>query len=314
VDLIGCDMLWDATRGCRMILVAATEAEAEPVRAALLNPRRYTVATKTVHVGELELQQPAALADAAPGGASRPTVRVALAISGCDKANAAHLLTCLLQAMAPVPQLVIQMGIAGALPSAGPGPGAGIGDIVLATQEIYSDTGSSSPERWLSAAELGLPIARVNGVELGGAFPLDVGLALAATDVIQAVDWADIIRPENTAMPENAAWPTGVGRPGALPAVLLGTCVTASQVTGLRHHADSVAARWGALAESMEGAAAAHVCALYQTPFLEIRGISNMVSDRERGSWQVEQAVLVAAKAVLAVAAAVDRLPLEGTG
>jgi futalosine hydrolase len=186
-----------------------------------------------------------------------------------------------------------------------------LGDIVIATQEIYSDTGSSSPERWYSAAELGLPIAQVNGVELGGSFPLDVGLALAATDVIQAIAWPEAGPGGAPTAPENTPWSTGVGRPGGKPAVLLGTCLSASRVTGLRGQAEQAAARWGALAESMEGAAAAHVCALYQMPFLEIRGISNLVVDRNRGAWRVEYAAAVAGRAALAVAAAVDGLPLE---
>ena len=50
----------------------------------------------------------------------------------------------------------------------------------------------------------------------------------------------------------------------------------------------------------MEGAAAAHICALYEVPFLEIRGISNLVADRDRGSWQVDRAVAVAGRAALA--------------
>jgi futalosine hydrolase len=313
VELVGCDMLREAARDCRVVVLCATESEAEPIRAALLDPETHVVATKTLHVGEL-----AAAGARSPGRLS--TVRVVVAISGCDKANAAHILTCLLQAMVPPPTLVIQAGIAGALPGAGPGPGAGIGDIVIATEEAYSDTGSSSPEGWLPAAELGLPIARVRDVELGGIFPLDIGLALAATDAIHAVDWSDEMQfenagapergaaPEAAAAPESALWPTGVGRPGASPAVLLGTCVTASQVTGLDSEADEVSRRWGALSESMEGAAAAHICALYAVPFLEIRGISNMVTDRDRGSWQVERAVAIAGKAALAVARAIDRL------
>lgn len=299
MELRGCEGLREAAHGCGVVLLCATEAEAAPVRAALQAARHHTVATKTIYMGELA----AAVESAA-------SVKVCLAISGCDKANAAHLLTCLVQALTPGPSLVLQFGIGGAFPSSGPGPGAGVGDIVIATQEIYSDTGSSSPERWYSAAELGLPIARVNGTELGGSFPLDVGLALAATDVIQALEWPDAERGGVSTTPESATWSTGVGRPGGKPAVLLGTCLTASRVTGLRGQAEQAAARWGALAESMEGAAAAHVCALHQVPFLEIRGISNLVVDRDRASWRVEPAAAIAGRAAVAVAAAVDGLPL----
>jgi futalosine hydrolase len=306
-----CDVLREVTRDRPVILLTATEAEAEPLRAALLKPEKHIVAAKAVYVGELVLDRPGAPPSApavgsTPSGGSPPTdgappaVRVVLAIGGCDKANTAHILTCLLQAMTPAsalpsaPLLVLQVGIAGALPATAPQPGAAIGDIVLATRETYSDTGSSSPEGWLSAAELGLPIACVNGAELGGTFPLRAGLVSAAARVVEALDWSDAVRPKPP------------------PAVLLGPCVTASQVTGVRDEAEAVARRWGALAESMEGAAAAHICALYAVPFLEIRGVSNLVTDRDRSSWQVERAIAVAARAALAVVARLDRLPVGG--
>jgi futalosine hydrolase len=280
----GSYMVREATRDCRVVLLTATEAEAAPFLEVVRDAHRYEVATKIVVMGEVEVE---AEVVEAPERGGRRTLPVVLAITGCDKANVAHALTCLLQAMTLEPRLVVQFGIAGAFAEGTQGPR--VGDLVLATRETYSDTGSSSPEGWLSAVELGLPIACVNGSETGGIFPFDAGLVGAAAAVVEAAA---------------AAW----GRPG----VFLGPCVTASRVTGLRAEAEEVAARWGALAESMEGAAAAHICALYGVPFLEIRGISNLVDDRDRASWQVERAVEVAAGAALAVVAAVDRLPLGG--
>lgn len=290
-----CETLRRAAEGCRVVLVCATDGEAEPVLAALRAPEQHVLATKTVYVGEIAGERRAEEAPEADrrGAVPRLPVRLLLGVSGCDKANAAHLLTCLLQAMWPGPELVIQFGIAGAFPSTGREPGAGMGDIVVATQEAYSDTGSSSPQGWLPAAELGLPVARIDGKELAGVFPLDAGLALAAVTAIQAADRSS---------PDRRDAPS---------VVLLGPCVTASRVTGLRAEAEVLAARWGALAESMEGAAAAHVCALYEAPFVEVRAISNLVEDRDRASWQVEQAIASAGKAALAVAAGVDRLPLD---
>ncbi len=214
---------------------------------------------------------------------------MALAISGCDKANTAHLLTCLLQAMDPRPRLVLQTGIAGALPGPDGEIRAAVGDVVVATQEAYSDTGSSSPDGWLSARDLGLPVATVGGVESGGVFPVAERLVEGALQLLSAA--------EETAAAER-------------PRVHAGPCITASEVTGLSTRAVELAGRWGALAESMEGAAAAHVCALYHTPFLEVRGISNLVADRARGTWEVERAVEVASWAVLVLVEALDRLPL----
>jgi futalosine hydrolase len=63
-----------------------------------------------------------------------------------------------------------------------------------------------------------------------------------------------------------------------------------SQVTGVRALGDALHGRFGALCESMEGAAAAHVCALHDVPFLEVRGISNLVEDRNRAEWRVKEA------------------------
>jgi len=268
VELVGCQSLREATRGCRAIVLTATETEAEPLREALIMEESHTLATKRLYV-------------AAP---------VVLGVTGCDKANAAHLLTCLLQAMLPPPELVLQVGIAGAFTEGGPGASVQVGDVVIATNETYADTGSSSPAGWLSAAELGLPIARSGDTELGGVFPLDLSLAEAARDVIAAA----------ASVAERGA----VEALQARPNVLLGPCVTSSCATGLRADGQLVACRWGALAESMEGAAAAHVSALYGVPFLEIRGISNLVTDRDRDSWEVERAVAAAAQAALAVVAA----------
>ncbi len=289
VRLDGCEPLRQTARDCRLVVLAATEDEAAPLLGALSDPRPYLVATKQLFTGRYEPARSPAAADS-----PAKSVRAVLAISGCDKTNAAHMLTCLLQAMRPEPLLVLQVGVAGAFPGRGEGSGARVGDIVVATEEIYSDTGSSSPGGWLSAAELGLPIAQVDGTESGGRFAIDPRLVRAAVEAIEAVDTDD--------------WPA------SRPTVVVGSCVTASRVTGVRTEGEAVARRWGAVAESMEGAAAAHVCALYGVPFLAVRGISNLIVDRDRASWEVGRAIATAARAALAVVAALDHFPLEASG
>lgn len=219
-----------------------------------------------------------------------------MGVGGCDKANAAHLLTCLLQAMEPAPSLVLQTGIAGAFTGGGHSH-ATPGDVVLATEEIYADTGSSSPDGWLSAGELGLPIAHIGGMAFGNGFLLDEGLVRAAA---RAVEGAMTLRHAEHSEPH--------------PRVIMGACVSASQVTGLRADGIATARRWGAVAETMEGTAAAHLCALYGVPFVEVRGISNLVVDRDRGSWEVARAVEVSSSAALAICRALDTLPLAGAG
>ena len=278
MQIVDCETLRRVTQGSGLVVLAATEGEAEPIRVALQGPDKHHLATKTLYVGEaggpLEGEQ------SAPRKAGP---KVVLAVSGCDKVNAAHVLTSLLQAMSPPPRLVLQLGIAGALPGVGGAPSAQVGDLVVATRETYSDTGTTTPNGWASAQELGLPMAQVEGVELGGSFPLDQERVQWAMQVIGRVDWQRT-RTE-----------------GAPPALLAAPCVTSSRITGRDEEAQAVAQRWQALAESMEGAAAAHICALYGVPFLEIRGISNMAGDRDRAAWAVDRAVEVAGLAALAV-------------
>jgi len=282
-----CEALREATRGCRLVLLAATDIEAEPLLRAFREPATWVVLTKKLVVGAVAAER-----DTAKRGVAGGAVQAVLAISGCDKVNAAHTLACLLLTMDPQPSLVLQVGVAGAFPGSGVGRRPGVGDLVFATEEIYSDTGSSSPAGWIPAGELGLPIACLGGIESGGRFPLEARLVQAAVEVVDRID--------------DKGWP------GGRPAVFAGPCVTSSRVTGIRSEGELIARRWDAVAESMEGAAAAQVCALHGVPFLEVRGISNLVVDRERDTWEVIRAAEVAGRAALAVTAALDTLPLPG--
>ena len=47
----------------------------------------------------------------------------------------------------------------------------------------------------------------------------------------------------------------------------------------------------GALAENMEGSAIAQVCFLFDVPFLECRGISNIAGIRDKKHWDLDLAV-----------------------
>ncbi|MBN1629598.1 MAG: hypothetical protein JW990_07540, partial [Thermoleophilia bacterium] len=109
MEITSCEALREITRGCRAILLTATEAEAGPLRTAFDTSERYLLATKTVYVGEVARR---AGGDAALDTEQSP--RVVLAVSGCDKANVTLVLTALLQGMDPAPALVVQAGIGGA--------------------------------------------------------------------------------------------------------------------------------------------------------------------------------------------------------
>lgn len=49
--------------------------------------------------------------------------------------------------------------------------------------------------------------------------------------------------------------------------------------------------------ESMEGAALHYVCIMKKIPFLQIRGISNMVGERDKSKWKINEAINAASDA-----------------
>ena len=51
--------------------------------------------------------------------------------------------------------------------------------------------------------------------------------------------------------------------------------------------------------ESMEGAALHYVCALQQIPFIQIRGISNLVGERDKTKWKIHESLLAATNACI---------------
>lgn len=75
--------------------------------------------------------------------------------------------------------------------------------------------------------------------------------------------------------------------------------VTMSSCTGTTAAARAIEARTGGAVENMEGAAVAHVAAIHGIPVGELRGISNMVTDRDTGAWRIKEAATAAQEALL---------------
>ena len=84
------------------------------------------------------------------------------------------------------------------------------------------------------------------------------------------------------------------------PTEVRGKFVTVSTCTGTSAGATAIEARTGGIVENMEGAAVAHVAHLYGVPLGEVRGISNIVTDRDTSSWRIAEASAAAQEAVLA--------------
>ena len=83
--------------------------------------------------------------------------------------------------------------------------------------------------------------------------------------------------------------------------VRVGTFITLSACTGTSARARELENRYHGLCENMEGAAAAQVAALHGIPWLEVRGISNLVEDRDLTKWDLRQAADICQKAVVKI-------------
>jgi futalosine hydrolase len=75
--------------------------------------------------------------------------------------------------------------------------------------------------------------------------------------------------------------------------------VTVSTCTGTSAAARAIEDRTGGAIENMEGAAVAHVAHLHRVPVGELRGISNIVTDRDTSSWRLRDAAEAAQRALL---------------
>jgi futalosine hydrolase len=75
--------------------------------------------------------------------------------------------------------------------------------------------------------------------------------------------------------------------------------VTVTTCTGTEAAARAIQERTGGAVESMEGAAIAHVAHLHAVRVGEVRGISNIVTDRDTRAWRLKEAAEAAQEAVV---------------
>lgn len=189
---------------------------------------------------------------------------ILLVTGGMGKTNAAQALTALLERHEA--EAVVGFGVGGAYPSSG----LEVADVALAAAEIYADEGVVTPDGWIPTNSIGIPLARVAAGELYNEFPVDAPRLAAAADALRAAG----IRTST------------------------GAFATVSTCSGTSVRGAEIADRHAAVCETMEGAAYAHVAALYGLPFLEVRGISNLVEDRDLSTWRLAEAAESAARAL----------------
>jgi futalosine hydrolase len=142
-----------------------------------------------------------------------------------------------------------------------PSSGLNPGDVAVASSETYADEGCFSQHGWLDMESLGRPLVDREDMSFYNTFPLEV--------------------------PRDCSYPVG-------------PFLTLSTVTGTKGASEALMERFpSAMCETMEGAAVAHVAAMFRLRCTEIRGVSNVVEDRDRDSWLVEEAAEAAQSALL---------------
>lgn len=134
------------------------------------------------------------------------------------------------------------------------------------------------------------------------ASPLVVGQSLLADPCILAddglstpggfVSQSDMGFPSHERSGERFAADPELGGVLAGVADRIGPCATVSTCSGTDGLAEAVAARTGALAEDMEGAAVGLAAARLGVPFASLRVVSNRTGDRERQVWNLDGALL----------------------
>ena len=195
---------------------------------------------------------------------------VTIASAGIGKANTAAALATLITLAATAGSIagtkpagrpaIMQLGIAGAYPGAGLLPGS----AAVASSEFDLDLGAGRGDQWRGLESIG--IGALPGAGLSNCLDLDPSLVAVVS--------------------------SGSGVPSAAFA-------TSDNVTADRPTAAQLADRHGVQVESMEGVAGAQVAAAFGLPFVELRGISNEVGDRDRRNWLIAEAVAAACEAAL---------------
>ncbi|PLX81445.1 MAG: futalosine hydrolase [Desulfuromonas sp.] len=194
---------------------------------------------------------------------------IVLLTCGIGKTNAAAASATLLQQL-PISR-VVMLGCGGAYL----GSDLRVGDLAVATAEIHGDEGCETRDGFLDMEALQLPVRK----GLGGTCDYN-RFPVAPTS------------PECRALLQRFGVNCGVR-------VGFGPFVTVSRCSGLTSLGAELEQRTGGICENMEGAAVAQICVRFDIPFHEIRGISNLVEDRNTRRWDIPVAARIAQQALL---------------
>jgi len=187
---------------------------------------------------------------------------------GIGAVNAAHAATLLIERFST--DLIINAGIGGAYE----GRGLCVGDVALATAEVFGDWGVAGDDGYGSFKKIGLPLVRTADMEYYNEFRLDGPVMRSSIETLQR---------------------DGVAGCKVMP----GRFVTVAASSGSTGRAAEMAGLHDAVCENMEGAAVAQVCAIYGIDMIEIRGISNIAGIRDRRKWNMKRAAVNCQKVLM---------------
>jgi futalosine hydrolase len=199
-----------------------------------------------------------------------------LVISGPGVCNAACALTACLERFRP--QFVLHTGIAGMFA----GTGLDLGDAAVAVTDTYIHTGVDT----FRTCSDGDPLSGLT--HLPGTIHQCMPLDPLPFDLItgQALTRQGIYEPD----PDLAVSCRNLLVRSLGCNVIQGPFITVSSITGSFEKAAALSKAFSPVMESMEGAAAAHVAALYQVPMVQIRAASNRVGETDKNQWDIKGA------------------------
>ncbi len=199
--------------------------------------------------------------------------------TGIGKVNAAAVAAAALSNF--VSTEVWNVGCAGAYP----GSGLEVGDVLVTTSCLFADEGILTESGPAPVSGIGIPLVVKEGLAFSDSFPLSEYIVRGKIRSIL---------PEGFFSPgPSGAVPLPQGFDSAAPGfrVRYGPSLTVGMVSGDAKTASDRFHRFAALAENMEGSAIAQTCLLFDVPFLEFRGVSNVAGVREKSHWDLAAAV-----------------------
>lgn len=134
-------------------------------------------------------------------------------------------------------------------------PGAfGLGDVVLVKEDNFADLGIAEKNNFFTIFEKGFASENT--------FPFNKG-------------WLE----NNNSLLEQVFIPKA-------------RAITVNMVTDKQEQIDLLISKFEPQVETMEGAALHFVCLQENIPFLQIRGISNEVGERDKTNWKMQEAII----------------------